>query len=131
MSGLPSTATNTIARGKDDFTTDFLAITLDGAVAWHNADADTHFLDPVYGWAASINPADLGNHHRHLHHAWSVLLLLFSAYRCQPPVASHSGASGRIGGAHPHGGLRPGYRQLESRDLPQLLWWAYAGEEDA
>jgi len=62
MSGLPSSAANSIPRGKDDFTTDFLAITQGGTVSWHNADTDKHFIDPVHGWAASINPADLGNH---------------------------------------------------------------------
>ena len=54
VSGLPSSATNTIARGKDDFTTDFLAITQGGTVSWHNADTDKHFIDLVYGWAAPI-----------------------------------------------------------------------------
>ena len=62
VSGLPSSVTNTIPRGKDDFTTDFLAITQGGTVSWHNADTDKHFIDPVYGWAAPINPADLENH---------------------------------------------------------------------
>jgi len=60
ISGLPSSATNAIPRGKDDFTTDFLAITQGGAVSWQNNDTDTHYIDMVYGWSRPINPVDLG-----------------------------------------------------------------------
>jgi plastocyanin len=61
ISGLPSSATNAIPKGKDDFITDFLAITQGGTVSWHNGDTDKHFIDQVYGWSGSINPVDLGN----------------------------------------------------------------------
>lgn len=61
ITGLPSSATNAIPNGKDDFRTDFLAITQGGAVSWHNGDTDKHFIDQVYGWSGSSNPIDLGN----------------------------------------------------------------------
>jgi plastocyanin len=60
ISGLPSSATNVIPSGKDDFTTDFIAITQGGKVSWHNSDTDKHFVALVDGWSAPINPADLG-----------------------------------------------------------------------
>jgi plastocyanin len=60
ISGLPSTATNAIPNGRDEFTTDFLAITQGGTVSWHNGDTDTHYIDAVYGWSDPINPVDLG-----------------------------------------------------------------------
>jgi plastocyanin len=60
ISGLASSATNAIANGKDDFKTDFLAITQGGTVSWHNGDTDTHFIDTVYGWSRPINPVDIG-----------------------------------------------------------------------
>jgi plastocyanin len=60
VSGLPSSATNAIPKGKDDFTTDFLAITQGGTVLWHNSDTDKHYIDSVYGWSRPINPVDIG-----------------------------------------------------------------------
>lgn len=58
--GLPSKATNLIPKGKDDFMTDFLAITAGGTVSWHNSDTDEHFVDLVYGWSGPINPTEIG-----------------------------------------------------------------------
>ena len=58
--GLPSIATNLIPNGKDDFTTDLLAITVEGTVSWHNGVTDRHYIDAVYGWSRSINPVDIG-----------------------------------------------------------------------
>jgi plastocyanin len=58
--GLPSAATNLIPKGKDDFRTDFLAVTVGGTVSWHNSDTDDHFVDLVYGWSGPINPTEIG-----------------------------------------------------------------------
>ncbi len=58
--GLPSAATNLIPKGKDDFMTDFIAITAGGTVSWHNSDTDEHFVDLVYGWSGPINPTEIG-----------------------------------------------------------------------
>jgi plastocyanin len=60
ISGLPSSETNIIPKGEDDFTTDFIAITRGGTVSWHNSDTDKHFVALVYGWSAPINAADIG-----------------------------------------------------------------------
>ena len=60
IANLPSSATNFIPAGKDDFTTDFIAISQGGTVLWHNSDTDQHFISLVYGWAAPINTADIG-----------------------------------------------------------------------
>lgn len=60
MSGLPSSADNVIPNGKDEFTTDFIAIKQGGTVVWHNRDTDKHFVAVVYGWSVPINPADIG-----------------------------------------------------------------------
>ncbi len=60
LSGLPSTATNVIP-GKDDFTTDFIAITQGGTVSWHNSDTDVHYVGLVVGWSTPINPVDMGD----------------------------------------------------------------------
>ncbi len=60
INGLPSLATNTIPNGKDEFTTDFLAITQGGRVSWHNRDTDTHYISLVDGWSAPINAEDIG-----------------------------------------------------------------------
>jgi plastocyanin len=49
-----------VGSGKDDFKTDFLAITQGGTVSWHNGDTDTHYIDAVYGWSRPINPVDIG-----------------------------------------------------------------------
>ena len=57
---LPSAATNLIPNGKDDFMTDFIAITAGGTVSWHNSDTDEHFVDLVYSWSGPINPAEIG-----------------------------------------------------------------------
>jgi plastocyanin len=61
LSGLPSAATNVIPSGKDDFTTDFLAISQGGTVSWHNSDTDVHFVGLVAGWSTPINPVDIGD----------------------------------------------------------------------
>lgn len=60
INDLPSSATNTVPHGTDEFTTDFLAITQGGRVSWHNRDTDTHFIALVDGWATPINAEDLG-----------------------------------------------------------------------
>lgn len=60
ISDLPASAANLIPNGKDDFTTDFIAIAQGGTVSWHNADTDEHFITQVYGWSAPVNPSDLG-----------------------------------------------------------------------
>ncbi len=60
LGGLPSSATNVIPKGKDEFTTDFLVLKQGGTVSWHNSDTDTHVVALVYGWSAPINAADLG-----------------------------------------------------------------------
>lgn len=57
---LPSTAVNFVLSGQDDFAYEFLAITRDGAVTWHNLDTDAHFVGETDGWAAPINPAGIG-----------------------------------------------------------------------
>lgn len=61
LSSLPSAAANVIPSGKDDFTTDFLAIRQGGTVSWHNSDTDVHFVGQVAGWSAPINPVDIGD----------------------------------------------------------------------
>jgi plastocyanin len=60
LSRLPSSATNLIPNGKDDFSTDFLALSQGGTVTWHNSDTDNHFVASVPGWSAPINPVALG-----------------------------------------------------------------------
>jgi plastocyanin len=55
IDGLPSAVTNLIPNGKDDFTSDFLAIQQGGTVSWHNADTDVHYISEVAGWSAPIN----------------------------------------------------------------------------
>jgi len=57
---LPSTTVNFVLNGHDDFSYEFLAITHDGAVTWHNLDQDAHFVGEVNGWSAPVNPADFG-----------------------------------------------------------------------
>ena len=57
---LPSTVVNFVLSGHDDFASEFLAITRDGAVTWHNLDTDAHFVGEAEGWTAPINPADMG-----------------------------------------------------------------------
>jgi plastocyanin len=54
--GLPATATDPIP-GKDEFTSDFLAIRQGGTIAWYNADADDHVVEQVPGWGGGVNPA--------------------------------------------------------------------------
>ena len=60
ISGLPSSANDIITNGKDEFTTDFIAINQGGTVFWHNSDTDKHFVALVYGWSVPINAADIG-----------------------------------------------------------------------
>ena len=57
---LPSSATNVIPNGKDEFATDFMAIRPGSRVTWHNEDTDNHVISLVYGWSAPINAALLG-----------------------------------------------------------------------
>jgi plastocyanin len=52
--------TNVIPNGKDDFTSDFLAIQQGGTVSWHNADTDAHFVSAVPGWSGLINAMNIG-----------------------------------------------------------------------
>jgi plastocyanin len=61
LSNLPSTTANVIPNGKDDFSTDFLAIRQGGTISWHNNDTDVHMIGLVAGWSAPINPVDIGN----------------------------------------------------------------------
>jgi plastocyanin len=58
--GLPSSATNIIPDGKDEFNADFVAIAQNGMMTWHNHDTDAHFVSLVQGWTAPINAASLG-----------------------------------------------------------------------
>jgi plastocyanin len=58
--GLPTSATNLIAAGHDEFTNEFLAISTPGGVTWHNFDTDPHFVGLVEGWSAPINSTDIG-----------------------------------------------------------------------
>ncbi|MBV9231435.1 MAG: hypothetical protein JOZ18_19155 [Chloroflexi bacterium] len=60
IEGLSSSMTNTIPRGKDDFTSDFLAIPQGGTVNWHNSDTDEHFVALVPGWSQPVNTVDPG-----------------------------------------------------------------------
>ncbi len=62
ISGLPSSATNTIPPEKDIFSNNFVGITQGGTVEWHNLDTDEHAIAPVRGWPAPINPANIGAH---------------------------------------------------------------------
>ena len=57
---LPTTTINFVLHGHDIFASEFLAITPDGAVTWHNLDEDPHFVGLVDGWSAPINPVDIG-----------------------------------------------------------------------
>jgi len=60
IANLPSTNLNFVLKGHDDFAYEFLAVTRDGAVTWHNLDTDAHFVGEVAGWASPVNPADIG-----------------------------------------------------------------------
>ncbi len=57
---LPTSATDLIPAGHDNFTDEFLAISTPGGVTWHNFDDDPHFIGLVEGWSAPINPVDIG-----------------------------------------------------------------------
>lgn len=57
---LPSTNLNFVLNGHDDFAYEFLAVTRDGAVTWHNLDTGAHFIGEAEGWIAPINPAEIG-----------------------------------------------------------------------
>jgi plastocyanin len=61
IKGLPATASNIIPNGKDEFSTDFIAIARNGAISWHNRDTDTHFVSLVPGWPAPINDGPFGS----------------------------------------------------------------------
>ncbi|HKV58753.1 MAG TPA: hypothetical protein VJO32_10735, partial [Ktedonobacteraceae bacterium] len=43
IANLPSTTLNFVLDGHDEFASEFLAITHDGAITWHNLDQDAHF----------------------------------------------------------------------------------------
>jgi plastocyanin len=60
IANLPSTNLNFVLKGHDDFAYEFLAVTRDGAVTWHNLDADAHFIGEADGWTSPVNPADIG-----------------------------------------------------------------------
>ena len=60
LANLPSTAVNFVLSGHDDFAYEFLAVTPDGAITWHNLDTDAHFIGEADGWVAPVNPADMG-----------------------------------------------------------------------
>ena len=57
---LPTSVTDLIPAGHDEFTDEFLAISTPGGVTWHNFDDDPHFIGLVEGWSAPINPVDIG-----------------------------------------------------------------------
>lgn len=57
---LPDAATNAILFQHDEIVKNILAIHTGGTVSWHNYDTDAHFLLPVLGWDAPINPIDIG-----------------------------------------------------------------------
>ncbi|HLX56424.1 MAG TPA: hypothetical protein VKR83_05320, partial [Ktedonobacteraceae bacterium] len=60
LANLTSIAHNFVLKGHDDFASEFLAISRDGAVTWHNLDEDTHFVGLVDGWSSPVNPVDIG-----------------------------------------------------------------------
>lgn len=60
IANLPSTTLNFMPDGHDEFAYEFLAITRDGAITWHNLDADAHFVGEVSDWTSPVNPADMG-----------------------------------------------------------------------
>ncbi len=60
IANLPSTNLNFVLKGHDDFAYEFLAVTRDGAITWHNLAADVHFLGEVDDWASPVNPVDIG-----------------------------------------------------------------------
>ena len=60
IANLPSTNLNFVLKGHDEFAHEFLAVTHDGAITWHNLDADAHFIGEVADWTAPVNPADIG-----------------------------------------------------------------------
>lgn len=59
VGGLAASVTNPIP-GKDQFTSEFVAIPQGGSVYWYNADSDTHVVTTIPGWSGQINPADVG-----------------------------------------------------------------------
>ncbi len=60
IADLPSNAVNFVLSGHDDFATEFLAVSREGTVTWHNLDADAHFVGLVNGWSLPINPEEIG-----------------------------------------------------------------------
>ncbi len=60
IANLPSTNLNFVLKGHDDFAYEFLAVTRDGAVTWHNLDTDAHFVGEAAGWSSPVNPAEIG-----------------------------------------------------------------------
>lgn len=58
IAGLSQTVTDPIP-GKDEYTSDFLAIPQGGTVAWYNDDTDDHDTRLVRGWGKPINPVPL------------------------------------------------------------------------
>jgi len=57
---LPSSALVYVLQGHGMFSQEFIAIAANGAVTWHNLDANPHFVDLVAGWSAPVNPANIG-----------------------------------------------------------------------
>ncbi len=57
---LPSAARNYVVHLRDQIALNFVAVRTGGTVTWHNYDTDAHFFQPVLGWDAPINPADIG-----------------------------------------------------------------------
>jgi len=57
---LPMTARNYVVHLRDQIALNFVAVRTGGTVTWHNYDTDAHFFQPVLGWDAPINPADIG-----------------------------------------------------------------------
>lgn len=60
FSGLPHSAINFVVQGQDIFASEFIAIATNSAVTWHNLDSDSQFVGLVPGWAAPVNPVDIG-----------------------------------------------------------------------
>ncbi len=60
ISQLPAHAANSVIYLHDRIATNILAVRTGGTVSWHNYDTDPHFLLPVLGWDAPVNPVDIG-----------------------------------------------------------------------
>ncbi|GAC1564954.1 MAG: hypothetical protein NVS3B14_01150 [Ktedonobacteraceae bacterium] len=62
IANLPTNAITFVLNGHDDFATEFLAISRDGTVTWHNLNRNTHYIGLVNGWPSPVNPTDIGSY---------------------------------------------------------------------